>query len=103
MKHQHEDYLDKKLTKITHKALMASTKAKFDYLKLKKKWVARSPANKKIVAMATKITALKGQLKLNPKLSKIANEEKKEKKGDKCQKNTRRTLSSRKSKTGVSH
>jgi hypothetical protein len=33
--HQHEDYLDGKLTTITHEALMTSTKHKFDWLKIK--------------------------------------------------------------------
>ncbi len=36
MKRQHDDYLDGKLT-VTHKALMATAKAKMDYLKLKGK------------------------------------------------------------------
>jgi hypothetical protein len=36
MKRQHDDYLDGKLT-ITHEALMATAKAKMDYLKLKGK------------------------------------------------------------------
>ncbi len=36
-----------------------------------------SPDNEKIVAMATKINSLKGQLKLDPKLSAIAGEGKK--------------------------
>jgi hypothetical protein len=73
MKRQHDNYLNGKLT-VTHKALMASAKAKMDYLKRKGKWGAKSPNDKKIVAMAAKITALKGQLKLNPKLSAIAKE-----------------------------
>ncbi len=86
MKQQHDDYLNGKLT-VTHEALMASAKAKMDYLKLKGKWGAKSPDNKKIVAMAAKINALKGQLKLNPKLSAIAKEGKKKgNKGDKGEK-----------------
>ncbi len=86
MKRQHDNYLDGKLT-ITHEALMALAKAKMDYLKLKGKWGAKSPDNEKIVAMAAKITALKGQLKLNPKLSAIAEEgKKKQNKGDKGEK-----------------
>jgi hypothetical protein len=56
---------------------MATAKAKMDYLKLKGKWGAKSPDNEKIVAMAAKITALKGQLKLHPKLSAIAEKGKK--------------------------
>jgi hypothetical protein len=83
MKRQHDNYLDGKLT-ITHKALMASANAKMDYLKLKGKWGAKSPNNEKIVAMAAEITVLKGQLKLDPKLSAIAEEGKK--KGNKCDK-----------------
>jgi hypothetical protein len=63
---------------------MATAKAKMDYLKLKGKWGAKSPDNEKIVAMAAKITALKGQLKLDPKLSAIAKEGKK--KGNKVEK-----------------
>jgi hypothetical protein len=86
MKRQHEDYLKGKLT-ITHKALKASAKAKMDYLKLKGKWGAKSSDNKMIVAMEAKITALKGQLKLDPKLSAIAKEGKKKgNKGDKGEK-----------------
>jgi hypothetical protein len=83
MKQQHDDYLDGKLT-ITHEALMASANAKMDYLKLKGKWGAKFPNDKKIVAMAAKINALKGQLKLNSKLSAIAKEGKK--KGNKGEK-----------------
>jgi hypothetical protein len=71
---QQEDYLDGKLTNITHKALMTSAKCKFDWLKTKGLWGAESPDNKKIVAMTTALNALKGQLKLDPKLSVIANE-----------------------------
>ncbi len=71
---QHEDYLDDKLTNITHRALMTSTKRKFDWLKTKGLWGAKSPDNEKIVAMTTTLNALKGQLKLDPKLSAIANE-----------------------------
>jgi hypothetical protein len=41
---------------------------------------AKSPDNEKIVAMTATLNALKGQLKLDPKLSTIANEGKK--KGD---------------------
>jgi hypothetical protein len=86
MKRQHDDYLNGKLT-ITHKALMASAKAEMDYLKLKGKWGAKSLDNEKIVAMAAKITALKGQLKLDPKLSAIAEKGKKKgNKGDKGEK-----------------
>ncbi len=56
---------------------MTSAKHKFDWLKTKGLWGAKSPDDKKIVAMTATLNALKGQLKLNPKLSAIANEGKK--------------------------
>ncbi len=74
---QHKNYLDGKLTAVTHKALMTSAKRKFDWLKTKGLWGAKSPDNKKIVAMTAVLNALKGQLKLDPKISAIANEGKK--------------------------
>jgi hypothetical protein len=40
------------------------------------------PTTKKIVAMAAKINSLKGQLKLDPKLSAIAKDKKKDNKGE---------------------
>jgi hypothetical protein len=86
VKRQHDDYLDGKLT-VTHEAFMATAKAKMDYVKLKGKWGAKSPDDKKIVAMAAKISALKGQIKLDPKLGTIAEEGKKKgNKGDKGEK-----------------
>jgi hypothetical protein len=78
---QHEDYLDSKLASVTHEALMTSAKRKFDWLKTKGLWGAKSPDNKKIVAMTATFNALKGQLKLDSKLSAIVNEG--NKKGDK--------------------
>jgi hypothetical protein len=77
---QHEDYLDGKLTNITHKALMTPAKRKFDWLKTKGLWGAKSLDDEKIVAMTAALNALKGELKLDPKLTAIANEGKK--KGD---------------------
>jgi hypothetical protein len=53
---------------------MTSVKCKFDWLKTKGLWGAKSPDNEKIVAMIAALNALKGQLKLYPKLSAIANE-----------------------------
>jgi hypothetical protein len=58
---QHEDYLNGKLTAITHKALMTSAKCKYDWLKTKGLWEAKSPDNKKIVAMTPALNRLKGQ------------------------------------------
>jgi hypothetical protein len=56
---------------------MTSAKHKFDWLKTKGLWEVKSPDNKKIVAMTAALNALKSQLKLDPKLSAIANEGKK--------------------------
>ncbi len=67
---------------MTHEVLVAFAKAHFDYLKNTGQWGAKSPEDKKIVAMAAKINALKGQLKLDPKLSAIAKDKKKEDSGD---------------------
>jgi hypothetical protein len=73
----YEDYLDGKLTTITHEALTTTAKCKFDWLKTEGLWGAKSPDNKKIVAMTAALNALKGRLKLDPKLNAIANEGKK--------------------------
>jgi hypothetical protein len=82
MKQKHNNFLDGTLT-IIHKALMAFAKSHFDYLKTTGQWRAKSPDDEKIVAMAAEINALKGQLKLNPKLSAIAKDnKKKDNKGD---------------------
>ncbi len=95
---QHEDYLDGKLATITHEALMTSAKCKFDWLKTKGLWGAKSPDDEKIVAMIAALNALKGQLKLDPKLNAIANEGKK--KGDKRdkKKNKKNTYNQREQK-----
>jgi hypothetical protein len=66
-----DEYLDRNLSSLTHKAMMSMAKCKFDFLKTKGKWGAKSPDDKKIVAMAAEIKSLKGQLKLDPKLSAI--------------------------------
>jgi hypothetical protein len=75
MKQKHNGYLSGTLT-LTHKVLMAFAKAHFDYLKNTGQWGAKSPDDEKIVAMAAEINALKGQLKLDPKLSAIAKDKK---------------------------
>jgi hypothetical protein len=67
---------------------MTSAKRKFDWLKTKRLWGAKSPDNKKVVGM----TATLNVLKVDPKLSAIANEGKK--KGDnkdKSKKNKKNT------------
>jgi hypothetical protein len=77
MSTKHDEYLDGNLTSLTHEAMMSMAKRKFDFLKTKGKWGAKSPDDEKIVAMAAQINSLKGQLKLDPKLSAIAGEGKK--------------------------
>ena len=81
MKQKHNGYLDGSLT-MTHEALVAYGKAYFDYLKNTGQWDAKSLDNKKIVAMAAEINSLKGQLKLDLKISAIAKDKKKEDKGE---------------------
>ncbi len=73
IRHQHEDYLNGKLTAITHEALMTSAKCKYNWLKTKGLWRAQSPDNEMIMAMTAALNALKGQLKLDPKPSSIVN------------------------------
>jgi hypothetical protein len=75
--HQHEDYLDGKLAAITHEALMTSAKPKYNWLKTKELWGAKSPDNNKIVVMTAALNMLKRQLKLDSKLSSIVDEENK--------------------------
>jgi hypothetical protein len=97
--HQHKDYFDGKLTAITHKALMTLAKCKFDWLKTKGLWGMKSPDDEKIVAMTATLNALKGQLKLDPKLSAITNEGKKKgNKKDKKKKNKKITSNQQKQK-----
>jgi hypothetical protein len=91
MKQKHNNFLDGTLT-ITHEALMAFAKLHFDYLKTTGQWGAKSLDNKKIAAMVGEINALKGQLKLDPKLSTIAKDnKKKDDKGDNKKVRKRRT------------
>jgi hypothetical protein len=98
---QHKDYLDGKHTSITHMALMimTSAKCKFDWLKRKGMCGAKSPDDKKTVAMTPALNALKGQLKLDPKLSTNANN--RNKKGNntgKQKKNKKNTSNQREQK-----
>jgi hypothetical protein len=48
---QYNDYLDGKLINLTHEALMTSAMHNYDWLRQKGQWGAKSPDNKKIVAM----------------------------------------------------
>jgi hypothetical protein len=68
---EHEDYLDDALT-TTHEILMTSAMRKYDYLKVKGQWGTKSPDVEKIVAMLAALNALKGHLKLDKKLTDIA-------------------------------
>jgi hypothetical protein len=68
---QHEDYLNSALT-TTHKILMTSAMHKYDYLKAKGQWGAKSPDKEKIVAMSAALNVFKGHLKLDKKLTHIA-------------------------------
>jgi hypothetical protein len=54
---KHDDYLDGNLTGLTHQALMPMAKCKFDFLKTKGKWGAKSPDNKKIKANSATVAA----------------------------------------------
>jgi hypothetical protein len=56
---------------MTHETLMSFAIRKCNYLKTKGKWGAKSPNNKKIVAMLAALNALKGHLKLDEKLGDI--------------------------------
>jgi len=68
---KHNEYLDGNISSLTHKAMMSMAKCKFDFLKTKGIWGAKSLDDEKIVAMAAENKSLKGQLKLDPKLSAI--------------------------------
>jgi len=93
---KHDEYLDGNLTSLTHEAMMSMAKRKFDFLKTKGKWGAKSPDDEKIVAMAAEIKSLKGQLKLDPKLSAIAG--KGDDKKDSKKKNKKNTNNKREQK-----
>ncbi len=67
----HDDWLDGKLTGMTHKTLITFATRKCDYLKTKGTWGAKSPSDEKIVAMLAALNALKGHFKLNDKLGDV--------------------------------
>jgi hypothetical protein len=67
----HDDWLDGKLTGMTHETLMTFSTHKCNYLKTKGTWGAKSPGDEKIVAMLAALNALKGNLKLNDKLGDV--------------------------------
>jgi hypothetical protein len=77
IKRHYNDYLDSKLINLTHKALMTSALRKYDWLRMKGQWGAKSPDDEKIVAMAAQINALKGHLKADKNLKDALNDDKK--------------------------
>jgi hypothetical protein len=66
--HYHDDWLDGKLTGITHETLMTFATRKCNYLKTKRTWGAKSPGDEKIVAMLAALNALKEHPKPDDKL-----------------------------------
>jgi hypothetical protein len=98
IKHQHEDYLDGRLTGITHKNCMTSAACKYNYLEVKGQWGAKSPNDKKIVAISVQINTLKGQLKLDKKLGKLVNKKKEGGGKKKNKKNTSNKVNQKKNK-----
>jgi hypothetical protein len=77
IRRHYDDYLDSKLINLTHEALMTSALRKYDWLRMKGQWGAKSPDDEKIVAMAAQINALKGHLKANKNLEDALNDDKK--------------------------
>ena len=71
IRHHYDDYLDSKLINLTHKALMTSALRKYDWLRQRGQWGAKSPDDKKIVAMA------EGHLKADKNLKDALNDNKK--------------------------
>jgi hypothetical protein len=67
----HDDYLDSKHINLTHKALMTSALRKYDWLRERGQWGAKSPDGEKIVAMA------EGCLKTDKNLKDALNDNKK--------------------------
>jgi len=63
---KHDDYLKGKFTGLTHEAMMSMAECKFDFLKTKGKWGAKSPGNEKILVMTAKIETLKVRSSLIP-------------------------------------
>ncbi len=73
IRHHYDDYLDSKLINLAHETLMTSAMRKYDWLRQKGQWGAKSPDDEKIVAMAAQINALKGHLKANKSLEDALN------------------------------
>ena len=77
IRRHYDDYLDSKLINLTHGDLMTSALRKYDWLRQKGQWGAKSPDDEKIVAMAAQINLLRGNLKANKNLEDTLNDDKK--------------------------
>jgi hypothetical protein len=77
IRRHYDDYLDSKLINLTHGDLMTSALRKYDWLRQKGQWGAKSPDDEKIVAMAAQIDLLKGNLKADKNLEDTLNGDKK--------------------------
>ena len=77
IKHHYDYYLDSKLISFTHETLMTSAMRKYDWLRQKGQWGAKSPDDEKIVAMAAQLETLKGHLKADKSLEDALNDDKK--------------------------
>jgi len=77
IKRHYDDYLDGKLISFTHETLMTSAMRKYDWLRQKGQWGAKSPDDEKIVAMAAQLETLKGHLKADKSLEDALNDDKK--------------------------
>ena len=77
IRRHYNDYLDSKLINLTHEALTTSALCKYDWLRMKGQWGAKSPDDEKIVSMAAQINTLKGHLKADKNLEDALNDNKK--------------------------
>ena len=77
IRRHYDNYLDSKLINLTHGDLITSALHKYDWLRQKGQWGAKSPDDKKIVAMAAQINALKEHLKADNNLKDALNDDKK--------------------------
>jgi hypothetical protein len=60
--HHHDDWLDRKLTGMTHETLMTFATHKCNYLKTKGTWGAKSPGDKKRLKLSRDISRLRTSL-----------------------------------------
>jgi hypothetical protein len=82
----HRDYLNGKHPTMMHESLMGMAKSKFNYLRNKGTWGAKSLNKDKTIELTAAINELKRQLKLLPQLAAVAakgDKDKKKKKGQK--------------------